>query len=145
MLILQFLQVTPSSNSLANMWRLRLLLIVTLKVAHAQSQCQTSEICELENTHAISTAWSLIPRSSVYPVSCLALCLQHVECMATTYDPETENCELHGTYADGATDCIGLSAKVGSTFSMMKLPGISCPQVRHGKYRNISYIRHTKS
>ena len=129
---------------MANMWRLSLLLIVTLKMVHAQSQCHTSEICQLENTHAISTAWSLIPRSSVHPVSCPALCSQHAECMATTYDLETENCELHGTYADGAA-CIALSAKVGSTFYMMKLPGISCPQVTHGKYRKVSYIRRTKS
>ena len=117
---------------MGNMWRLSLLLIVTLKGAHAQSQCNTSEICELENTCAISTAWSHFSRSSVYRVSCLWVCLLQGECMATTYDPETENCELHETYADGAP-CIALSAKVGSTFSMMRLPGISCPQVRHGK------------
>ena len=57
------------------------------------------------------------------------LCSQHDKCMATTYDPAAENCELHEAYEDDAP-CISLSAKVDSTFSMMKLPGVPCPEVR---------------
>ena len=111
---------------------LRLLLIITLEVAHAQQQCETSEICKLENTSAKSITSSLIPRSLTYPVSCLRMCIENAECMATTYDPETEHCELHEAYADGAP-CFALSVKIGSIFSMMKLPGIPCPKVRHCK------------
>ena len=60
------------------------------------------------------------------------MCLLNTKCMVTSYDPATGNCEVHETYIDGAP-CIALSAKVGSPFSMRKLPGILCPQVRHGK------------
>ena len=60
------------------------------------------------------------------------MCLLNAKCMATSYNPATGNYELHEAYVDG-TQCIALSAKVGSIFSMMKLPAIFCPQVRHGK------------
>ena len=116
---------------MANARRPSLALIVTLIVAHAKSQCKTNELCELENTLAISTTSLLIPSSSVYPASCPGVCSQRADCMATTFDPETGICELHEAYADGAP-CIALSAKMGPTFSMMNLPGIPCPKVRHG-------------
>ena len=114
------------------MSRLNLLLVFALTMVHAQSKCRTREICKLENTRATSNASSLIQRSIIYPASCPGVCLQHAECMAATYDPETENCELHEAYADGVP-CIELSAKFGSIFSMIKVPGITCPKVRHGK------------
>ena len=111
---------------------LSLLLVAIVKMAQTQSQCKTSEICELENTGALSTTSSLILKNSVYLESCSVMCSMHVKCMATSYDPATGNCELHEAYADGAP-CIVLSAEIGSTFSMLKLPGTSCPQVRHWK------------
>ena len=106
-----------------------LLLTITLTLYHAQSQCNTIETCELEDIRGTSTASSLIPRSSAYPPLCAMLCSQRAECLATTYDPATESCELHEAYADGAP-CMTLSINDGSSFSMMKEPGIQCPQVR---------------
>ena len=119
-------------SMMINLQRLSLLLVFIHKATHAQSQCKTSDICKLENTRATSSASSLIPRSSVYPSSCSGLCLQHAKCMATTYDPATERCELHEVYEDGAS-CISLSAMNGSNFWMMKFTGIPCPKVRYGK------------
>ena len=95
--------------------RLSLLFIVALKVAHAQLQSHTSDICELENTRATSTSTSFIPKKSVYPVSCPGVCFQRANCMATTNDTAVENCELHEAYADGAP-CVSLSVRNGSTF-----------------------------
>ena len=105
------------------------LLAVTLTVCCANSQCKTTETCQLENTRGTSTASSIIPRSSIYPASCPAVCSLNAECIATTFDPTTENCELHEAYVDGAP-CITLSTDVGSTFWMMKESELPCPKVR---------------
>ena len=126
---------------MTKMSRLSLLLVFALTMIHAKSKCRTREICQLENTRAISNASSLIQRSLIHPTSCPGVCLQNAECMATTYDPETENCELHEAYADGV-GCIELSAKFGSILSMIKVPGIPCPKVRHGKYMNLEIDQH---
>ena len=109
-----------------------LVFTITLNLCHAQSQCNTMETCQLKDTRGTSTASSLIPRSSVYPPRCPVLCSRRAECLATTYDPTTENCELHEVYADGAP-CMTLSTNLGSSFSMVKEPGIPCPKVRWTK------------
>ena len=113
-----------------------LLLKITLGVCHASSQCTTAELCQLKNTRAVSTTSSSISKRSIYPSSCARVCSQNSECVATTYDPITENCVLHGDEAAGAADgtpCMALSPHVGSAFSMNKLPGTPCPKVSHTK------------
>ena len=108
---------------------LGILLIATLSGCHVQSQCRTTDTCELQNIHAISETYTLIPLIDIYPASCPGFCSQHAECIAATYDPTTEECQLHQADAEGAP-CTTLTAKIGSTFPMMKLPGIPCPKVR---------------
>ena len=108
---------------------LGILLIATLSGCNTQSQCRTADICELQNIHAVSETYTHIPKSDIYPASCPGFCSQHAECIATTYDPTADQCQLHQADAEGAP-CTTLTTKVGSTFSMMKLPGIPCPKVR---------------
>ena len=83
----------------------------------------------LNSTRGISIKSSVIPRNSVYPPSCGWLCSQSAGRVATTYDRTTDSCALHEADANGAP-CIALTAKVGSIFSMTKLPGTACPKVR---------------
>ena len=106
-----------------------LMLVISFNLCHVESQCRYCVICKLKNTRAISHTSSLIPMASIYPASCPGFCSQHAKCIATNYDPETENCELQEAGAEGAP-CPFLSTKDGSIFSKMNLPGIPCPKVR---------------
>ena len=107
-----------------------ILLMVAVNICQAQPKCRTTEMCELENTRGVSTNSSLVRRSSIYPASCPRACSQRPDCIATTYDPATETCDLHVVDADGAL-CINVSTSVGSTLALTKWFGIPCPKVRH--------------
>ena len=83
----------------------------------------------LNNIRGISSKSLVIPRNSAYPPSCGWLCSKRSGRIATTYDRTTDTCALHDADENG-TPCITLTAKMGSAFSMTKLPGTVCPKVR---------------
>ena len=116
-----------------------ILLLVAVNTCHAQPKCRTTEMCKLKNTRGVSTNSSLIRRNSLYPASCPRACSQRPDCIATTYDPATETCDLHVEDADG-TRCIDVSTNVGSTFTMKKWFGIPCPKVRHIGQPNVCIV-----
>ena len=105
-----------------------LLWIFFLNVYDVQSQCTTNNACWLSNTRGVSTDSFLIPRGSIYPESCLRFCSHSSECVAATYNPNADICELHEAGAEGAP-CMTLGTDVGSSFWMMKHPERQCPKV----------------
>ena len=111
-----------------------LFLTITLNLCHAQSQCNIIETWQLEDTRGTSTASS--PMSAANSPSCPLMCSQRAECFATTYNATAGICELHEAYEDGAS-CMPLSINFGSSFSIMKEPGIPCPEVRWQKQLSV--------
>ena len=116
---------------IANTMRPSLLWIFLLNVYDVRSQCTTNDACWLKNTRGVSFDSSLIPRNSIYPDSCLRFCSHSSECVAATYNPNADTCELHEAGAEGAP-CMPLVTDVGSSFWMMKHPERQCPNVRCG-------------
>ena len=113
----------PTTESLS------LLLTVILDVCHALSQCNSTEMCWLQNTRGVSGYSSHISRQSIYPMTCLAKCAFSSECIAVTDGPNTENCEFHGSGPEG-TPCLTWVTDVGFSFWMTKSHGKPCPKVK---------------
>ena len=104
-----------------------LLLIISMNVHQFLSQCTTFHWCWLRNTRGTSVNSSSIPRHSM-STNCPRMCSLDSQCIATSYDSASDNCELHEAGKEG-TRCISLKADEGSSFWMMKTPGRSCPKV----------------
>ena len=104
-----------------------LLLTIALHLCHGQSHCRTSYMCCFRNIGGKSAISSLISRRYIYPATCQRACQRRPECIASTYDPTAETCELHADAEDGA--CMSLSSAAGFFFCMVKNDGGPCQQV----------------
>ena len=116
---------------MANTPSLILLLIIKLNEHQVLPECTAADLCSLENTRGLSVYNGSIPRRSV-STSCPRVCSLNSKCIATTYNPQTENCDLHEAGTTG-TPCMTLVPDLGSSFWMIKHLERSCPKVSFKK------------